>query len=85
MPSACGQNVYNVGTGSRTTCQCSSTVLTIPPIMPWGMWVNTQVIRSVIPTLPLFESTLLFRNIYLLVYSFTHNPQALLLPPQEKI
>ena len=85
MLSACGQYVYNLRTQRGTTCQCSSTDIHTPTAIRPTMWVNTQVIRSVMPILPLYESTPIFRKLSLLIHSYTHNPQPLLLPPQEKI
>ena len=85
MPNLCGKSVQNTGKLGGKTCQYLSTVLLITRISPQVACVQDRVIRRLIPVSPLYSSTSKLSHLSLLIHSYTHNPQPLLLTLRKRI
>lgn len=81
----CGQYVHNLRKVIGTTCQHSSTIHTQSAPMTQCLCVHHRLIRTFLPTLPLLHSTAIKTSLSLLLSSYTHFPQYLLLPQPNEI
>lgn len=81
----CGQRVQSLRTAIGTTCQYSSTTWLQSVALAQSLCVHHQLIRSLLPTLPLPSSTRKIALYDLLIPSYAHFPQPLLLLQPNKI
>lgn len=81
----CGQCVHNLRKVIGTTCQYPSTVSTQSVTMTQSLCVHHRLIRTFVPTVPLLHSTATKTQPSLLLSSYTHFPQYLLLPQPNEI
>lgn len=81
----CGQYVHNLRKVIGTTCQYSSTVSTQSATITRSLCVHHRLIRTFLPTITLPHSTAIKTQSSLLLSSYTHFPQYLLLPQPNEI
>ncbi len=85
MLKSCGKNVQKLWKQTGITCQYLSTVLVESTVRRKSAWVKPQVILTIVPFFPRDSSTSISAILHLLIPSYTHNPQPLLLTLRRKI